>query len=492
MLKIRLFILLVLLSLFIPLSGQISNINVDTTRLFRNTDTLHVVSSKPLLASGIILFTNLGVWSFDRYITTSNYAHISINSISKNIKTGFVWDNDMFATNLFAHPYHGGLYFNAARSNGIGFWKSIPYTACGSLMWEFCMENEPAAINDFMATTIGGTCLGEMTYRLSDLVVDDRSSGFERFGREFLLTLISPSRGLNRIISGDCKRTRSVKGSTLTSMPLIFQLSIGHRIFKDYLNKPNNDVINAPTYDIRLNYGYPFDEDITHPYDAFLVKIEGNFFSSQPIISRVNALAMLYSNYYPINKNTGHFVFGVFQHFNFYESNTDINHISIHPYKISEAASVGPGILYMQKFKQKESRLLCSLHLSGILLGGSQTDHYKYEKRDYNMGSGFSTKLSAEIVLKNKWRFYINSEEYRIYSWVKSNPKNQLDINSNTQGDIGNANLFVTRIGFNYFFQKHFILSTETSYNYRKSQYKYYPEVKHAVVEHKTSIGYTF
>lgn len=50
---------------------------------------------------------NVGVWAFDRYVMNEDFAKISIGSIRRNIKHGFVWDNDQFSTNLFAHPYHG-------------------------------------------------------------------------------------------------------------------------------------------------------------------------------------------------------------------------------------------------------------------------------------------------------------------------------------------------------------------------------------------------
>ena len=70
-------------------------------------------------------------------------------------------------------------------------------------MWELAAENNPPAINDLIATTVGGVALGEVTSRLSRLPLDDRTRGWKRFFREFLSTAISPMRGLNRIISGD-------------------------------------------------------------------------------------------------------------------------------------------------------------------------------------------------------------------------------------------------------------------------------------------------
>lgn len=43
---------------------------------------------------------NVGVQFFDRYVMNEDFAKISWSSIKNNIKTGFVWDNDQFSTNL--------------------------------------------------------------------------------------------------------------------------------------------------------------------------------------------------------------------------------------------------------------------------------------------------------------------------------------------------------------------------------------------------------
>ena len=137
---------------------------------------------------------NMLVWSFDRYIVKEDWAYINGHTIKSNFKKGPVWDTDQFTTNLFSHPYHGSLYFNAARSNGMNFWQSAPFAAGGSLMWEFFMENEPPSINDMLATTFGGIELGEITYRLSDLFIDNRSSGAERVGREVLAGIVAGPR----------------------------------------------------------------------------------------------------------------------------------------------------------------------------------------------------------------------------------------------------------------------------------------------------------
>jgi len=475
--------------LFFHAQSQIS-INSDRLLTVKPTDSLLTIAKKPFTAAGLVLTTNMGVWSFDRFVIGGPYARVNFNTIVRNIKTGFVWDNDMFVTNLFAHPYHGGLYFNAARSNGMNFWQSTPYTAGGSLMWEFCMENEPAAINDFMATSIGGACLGEMTFRISDLVIDDRSVGFDRFKREVLLTLVSPIRELNRLLNGDAWKHRNIRGNSIAGPPVIFYTTIGHRIIRDNTKK-NKDVSNMLCYDIGLYYGNPFDKENEKPYDFFSLKVAGNFFSQQPVISRVNALGMLYARDITLSRPSRQLTLGIFQHFNFYQSQADINNVSLSPYKISEAASVGPGLLYKIKLTQHIS-LSSSLHLSAMLLGGSQTDHFRFEKRDYNMGSGFTSKLSVELNFADKARLFLNTEDYRLYSWIGYNPADTETINSNVQGDVGIARLSVARLNLNYTIRKHFLIAVETSYYYRKSVYKYYPSVMHSTVENKISVGYVF
>ncbi len=70
-----------------------------------------------LEATGINVF----VHCFDRFVMNEDFAQVTFKSIAHNWHHAFVWDNDQFSTNLFAHPYHGNLYFNSARSNGLNF-----------------------------------------------------------------------------------------------------------------------------------------------------------------------------------------------------------------------------------------------------------------------------------------------------------------------------------------------------------------------------------
>jgi hypothetical protein len=95
-----------------------------------------------------------GIWAFDRYVTKQDYAFISLETIKKNFHSGFQFDPDHFAINQFGHPFQGGLFFAAARSNGFGFWTSSAFALSGSLIWECCMENSPPSINDLVRTRL--------------------------------------------------------------------------------------------------------------------------------------------------------------------------------------------------------------------------------------------------------------------------------------------------------------------------------------------------
>jgi hypothetical protein len=113
-----------------------------------------------------------------------------------------VLDRDPFSINQIGHPYQGGIYFGAARSAGLGFWESLPYSIGGSFLWEVAGETTKPSINDYVTTAIGGAFLGEALFRMASLLLE---GGGERPGlwRELGAALISPPTGFNRLVWGD-------------------------------------------------------------------------------------------------------------------------------------------------------------------------------------------------------------------------------------------------------------------------------------------------
>ena len=175
------------------------------------------------MAAGEVLVINTLVLLKARFMEDENWSKISFKSVKNNFKKGFVWDDNTFGMNQFLHPYHGSAYFNSARSNGLSFWESAPYAFGGSLIWEAAFEVELPAYNDLINTTLSGIILGEITYRISNQIIDESTIGFERFTREFTSFLINPIHGLNRLVKGKMWNDGIKKGKT----KLFTKLSLG-------------------------------------------------------------------------------------------------------------------------------------------------------------------------------------------------------------------------------------------------------------------------
>ena len=98
--------------------------------------------------------------------------------------------------------YNGSIYYNSARANGYNYYVSSVFAFGGSLTWELFMETEPPSTNDIISTTVSGIFLGEITHRLSSLLIDERATGFERVMRELGAGIFDLARGFNRIFQG--------------------------------------------------------------------------------------------------------------------------------------------------------------------------------------------------------------------------------------------------------------------------------------------------
>jgi hypothetical protein len=59
----------------------------------------------------------------------AGFAQTSLESVKTNLNSPWVWDNDVFLVNHPGHPYQGGLYHAAARSNAFSFYESVFLTA---------------------------------------------------------------------------------------------------------------------------------------------------------------------------------------------------------------------------------------------------------------------------------------------------------------------------------------------------------------------------
>ncbi len=449
-----------------------------------------ITRKKPWQAAATVIGTNLGVWSVDRYAVKADWAVISGSTIKENFRRGFGWDNDKFLTNLFMHPYHGSLYYNAARSNGMSYWQSMPFTMGGSLMWEMFMEKEPPSINDFFSTSFGGMALGEITHRLSTAIVDESAHGIRRIGLEFAGFLLTPTAAITRMINGQMFRTRPKRYySGYPKYPLYLQVGLGASFNSDEANLFKGRFSNV--IDVQLQYNDPFESDECKPFDYFQLSTTVKLFSNQPAISRVNAMAMLWGKNFRPYKNHK-MLFGFFQHFDYYDSDSIFKTSTKVPYKISAAASFGGGLLYNFKNELNTIDMNMGIHMNAILMGGSLTDYYHLADRNYNLASGFGSKVYSQIRFSNVGAFYLGLNFYQLYTWQGSKDGDAIpdDEQFKYQGDKGYSNLAIINPRMEFYVTKKLAFNIDIFSHIRNSHYSYLPDVRYHTFEIKSSLVY--
>lgn len=351
---------------------------------YKNDDSLEAIWKKlnpryPVwIPIAEVIGLNFGLGAFNAYVNKSEFAKISFKTIQKNFQTGAVWDHDHFVTNFFAHPYHGSMYFNMARSTGYSFWESVPFSFGGSLMWELFMENEPPSTNDLINTTVSGYYLGEALYRISSLVIDERQRGFKRVTSEVLAGLLNPFRAFNRLLDGKAWRVTSQEAYEI--QPLFIDIDYGiNRVLEGtkFFTGIANGVI-----DLNLVYGTPFTKEKRKPFDFFRVRTTFNFGAGQPPIGVLTSYGILFGNNF--EKKRHKILAGVFQHYDFYDNNT---------YKVG-GISFGAGLLTLYTGSDKKS-IATSVHLNFMPLGATNSDYSAFGEKEYNFATGFNMKFES-------------------------------------------------------------------------------------------------
>ena len=455
---------------------------------------------RPWQALAEVTAVNVGVQLFDRWVLNSDFAQTTMRTLKRNFTDGMVWDNDFFITNMFAHPYHGNLYFNAARTNGLTFWESAPYALLGSAMWEFLGETEPPAINDIIATTCGGMAIGEMTHRLSLTILDDRTFGFQRFLREAAAAIVNPIQGIHRILSGDAwhVKNRNYRYHDFRKTPLDVSFSVGWRYLAD--DGALFRGVHAPYINMTMTYGTSVDgEKHTTPYDFFDLEANTAFGGGQPAVNTLNIVGRLWST--PIlDKKDMAGEFGIYQHFNYYDAKPIEDGSSLTPYRISEAAGFGPGFIFSLPQMGALSKMEQRVFVSGILLGGTKSDYFNVIERDYNMGSGFSVKARTQLDFGKFGRLILNAKYFRLWTWKGYEDKDlqpyvdgTADLHYlNVQGDNSNAALFVINPVIEMHLARQWSITLSGSFYGRRTHYYYYYDKNLILRQNSTVRARTF
>jgi len=243
-----------------PIAAQEAPARTSTVAACDNQRTLDAVAQT--------LGVNLVVNRIDAWVFDWDWAYVGFESWSRNLELGWQWDETQFAINMFVHPYHGSLYFDAARANCLTFWESVPVTFFGSWTWEFFGEKWRPSLNDFWMTGYGGVAIGEMLHRLSAAIIDEEQAGGGRIAREFAAMLINPLGGLNRLGRGEWVRQRPNAVDRLPGHYLA-RLKAGGRIVRE-AESPES-ATGSPTLLIDIRFGDVIETEHRAPFDVINV-----------------------------------------------------------------------------------------------------------------------------------------------------------------------------------------------------------------------------
>ena len=421
---------------------------------------------------------NMSLWAFDRFVQHGEYAYINLHTIKENFRHGFRWDDDYLGTNMFLHPYMGSLYYTGGRANGFNFWQSELFAISGSAMWELFMEKEYPSTNDIIATPVGGAAIGEVLYRTSDIIINDQSSGIERFGRELAVFLVSPVRGFNRLITGRAWRHGSTPGRRFGLPPISATVSLGARMLTMHDNQQTTRT--GATAVIDIQYGHKYEQSRT-PYDYFSFLMELNAIKTQPFLSRLCITGRLLARDI-VDAPTTKMTLGLYQHFDFFDSDTitdrtpDPYRPCAVPYKLGAPAQIGAGLMLLHK-PSPDYMFEAYVHGNAVVLAGILTDFYRTYHRNYNWGGGLAVKAGLAYSLKKgKLRLSLDNQFYLIYTKNGSHSYKDMSILPNgqptgIQGD--NSRAWFDHLEARMVYRLHDRLSLTTGVDFYKRKTRY-------------------
>ena len=352
-----------------------------------------------LKVTGANIFTFL----VDRYFFNYDFSRVGFNSWNHNIQTGWEWDQDRFGMNFIVHPYSGSAFFNAARSSGYNFWESAPFAALGSLEWEYFGENTLPSYNDIINTTVNGIFIGEVFYRIGSDILDDQTTGFDRFFREFSVAILSPTRAFSRFTQG--KMFRVTSEEVYQQEPLNVTLTLGMREVNNgskFLTGPAN-----PLFEINLDYGNPFEIRSRKPFDYFKVRMSITQGVGRKILDNITGDGILFGG----NVHSGRFdmLGGGFQHFDYFDNKT---------FELA-TFGFGPGIV-TKLHVNTNSNLYTNFHIGIVPLAGNSTRFGPdtLQLRDYNFGGGAEIKFESTLNLGSWVGFSLVGYYFWIHTYV--------------------------------------------------------------------------
>ena len=446
-------------------------------------------------AVGEGVFVNTFVWAADRWLLGKDYYSKGWSTLKDNLDKGWTFDGDAFSTNFIDHPYHGNLYYTAARTSGCNYWLSTLLTAIGSLEWEEIAETDFPSYNDFFATTFGGSALGELTLRVSDLILNNKRRGFNRVMREVVAFGLAPMRGVNRMIDGDMWRHQDTHYlyHDKSEIPYRFMISAGARWSE---TRVTSSLCNT-SFNIFLDYGKYGDTRQNRPFDCFRADMAFNKNGKHvPLVSTFCINGRIHGWQLGKTAHSGT-VFSINQDFVYYnnEQQERVKYDRRALFCLAEPAAIGPAVTFeAPAFRHTTT-------VNAVLMSGFTADHYY---RCYNMGSGFNAKVYNLIRLSDILYLNLDASFHYLFTW-EGYEKEQLDkfraegkeppYKMNTMigrkgGDKCYATFFVLHPRLDLKLFKNVYASAQLRYFTRNSIHKYYDNVKSHYSDFNVSLTY--
>jgi uncharacterized protein DUF3943 len=409
---------------------------IDTTKTNKYADLLNddpeYNKKYPIWVPAVeVVMENAILNTVDRTVLNLEFSKVDPSTWQRTLKAGlpwgdgWMWDQDRFGNNFLSHPMTGAFYFNAARANGYNFWASAPFVLAGSYMWKIFGENGPPEREDLINTTFDGIALGEITYRISSNILDDRSTGVERVFRELAAGLVNPIRGVNRLLQG--KSFKRTNKEVYQKEPINITFYSGLHM----VNTPDNELLSGTgslMLNIQLNYGNPFEVRKRKPFDYFKFRTELNFYSGRKIVDNILGYGILLGK----NMQAGKFslLFGGFQYYDYYDTKS---------FELSTIA-FGPGLMSKLPLSQN-SNLYTNIHLGLVPFAGSSvgivTDTAQF--RDYRFAYGLEGKIESAVNLGDRAMFYLNYYYYFMHAF------NNTGKSESQVGTLGNNFISIIR-----------------------------------------------
>ena len=339
-----------------------------------------VPKPRPVLAVAEAALINIVVNRVDAWAFQQDWARSGTRAWMKNLRLGWEWDEDAFPTNMFAHPYHGGLYFNAGRSNGLNYFESVPIAFFGSWTWEYLGETYRPSLNDWFMTSFGGITLGEMFHRVGATIRDNRATGFNRTIREIGALPIDPIGGFNRLLRGQWK---GLGPNPPEHDPGAYVLRLGGGIrFAKRLNA-DSGFWSMGTFLFDLLYGDQVGQEYTAPFDVFNVRL---LVTAQGL-NALRASGRLYGA--NLNSPTGRnrHMLAVNQRYDFIKN----------PAQSVGGQSVEIGINSRWPIGSKGFAIRTAIFGDGIILGAIDAPGTGLGERNYDFGPGVGARWEAGL-----------------------------------------------------------------------------------------------